>query len=51
VALEAQIEPSCGLDRGDGGDVAVINGFLKPALGGTAIEPGAPQRATGRCAM
>jgi hypothetical protein len=51
MAVDAQIEPVRGLGLGDGGDVAVIDRLLKPAFGRAALEPGTPQRATGKCAI
>src|SRR5262249_49383911 len=40
MAFDPNIEPVGGRRRGNGGNVAVIDRFLKPAFGGAALEPG-----------
>src|ERR1700730_1213960 len=42
MAVDAEIEASRRLGRGDRRDVAVIDEFLKPALCGAPLEPSAP---------
>src|SRR5438132_13687337 len=42
MAIDAEIEPRRRLGRGNRRDVAVIDGFLEPALGGAVLQPRPP---------
>src|SRR5207249_786977 len=42
MAVDTEIEPRRRLARRDRRDVAVIDRFLKPAFGGTTLEPRTP---------